>query len=426
MTVRALCRDCCTRCDAHNRRCPACHSPRLLMHEEMDLLSIAHIDCDAFYAAVEKRDNPDLLNRPVIIGGGRRGVVSTACYIARTYGVRSAMPMFKAREACPDAVVIPPNMDKYAAVGAQVREAMRVLSPLVEPLSIDEAFLDLSGTDRLHRAPPVEVLTHFAKQIEQDIGISVSVGLSHNKFLAKIASDLQKPRGFAIIGKAETKQFLAGQPVSLIWGVGKAMQATLKSHGIETIGQLQTMEESDLYSRFGSMGGHLFRLSRGRDSRAVETSQGAKSISNETTFTHDMSDRRQLEIILHRMAEKVSERLKKSDLSGRTVTVKLKTGDFKLRTRSKQLHSPTQLANRIYGMGVKLLRPELDGTSYRLLGIGVSDLQSAELADPVDLVEQDDGKAAAAERAMDELKSKFGAKSVALGHVWQPPDREAD
>jgi DNA polymerase IV len=215
-TMSVLCRDCVARFAERPARCPSCGSPRLLAHAELDSLAIAHLDCDAFYASVEKRDNPALRDQPVIVGGGRRGVVSAACYIARLYGVRSAMPMFKALAACPHATVIHPDMAKYARVGREVRDMMRSLTPLVEPLSIDEAFLDLAGTEHLHHGSPARSLARLALEVERRIGVTVSIGLSYNKFLAKIASDLDKPRGFAVIGRGEAVEFLGGKPVGLI------------------------------------------------------------------------------------------------------------------------------------------------------------------------------------------------------------------
>ena len=267
---------------------PACGGPRLVRHPELDALSVAHVDCDAFYATVEKRDNPAIADKPVIVGGGSRGVVAAACYVARTFGVHSAMPMFKALKACPHAIVIPPDMQKYARVGREVRDAMLALTPAVEPLSIDEAFLDLSGTERVHGAAPAVTLARFQRRVETEIGVTVSVGLSHNKFLAKIASDLDKPRGFAVIGRAETLAFLAERPVSIIWGVGKAMQERLARDGITTIAHLREMRRRTLVRRYGSMGLRLARLARGEDFRAVSPDRRAKSISAETTFDRDV------------------------------------------------------------------------------------------------------------------------------------------
>lgn len=414
-THQSLCRDCDNRGAGEARRCISCGSPRLIRHPELFELSIAHIDCDAFYASVEKRDNPALRDKPVIVGGGRRGVVSTCCYIARISGVRSAMPMFKALERCPDAVVIKPDMEKYVRVGREIRERMLALTPMVEPLSIDEAFLDLSGTEKLHHATPAETLARFAQAVESDIGVTVSVGLAPNKFLAKIASDLEKPRGFSVIGAAEALDFLAGQPVGLIWGVGKAFQEKLERDGIRTIGQLQTIDATELARRYGVMGLRLAKLSRGKDDRSVSPDREAKSVSSETTFDRDIASFEELRIVLRRLSEKVSARLKRAGIAGRTVTLKLKTDRFRTVTRSRGLSDPTQLADRIYRTGEELLRPETNGERYRLIGIGVSELSDATLADPTDLVDADAGRRAQAERAMDTLRSKFGEKSVELG-----------
>ena len=269
--MSTICRDCTrplTR-DALVSRCPECGSRRLLAHPELDTLAIAHIDCDAFYATIEKRDDPSLTDKPVIVGGGKRGVVSAACYVSRTYGVHSAMPMFKALKACPDAVVIRPDMRKYVAVGREVRALMLETTPLVEPLSIDEAFLDLSGTERLHGASPARTLVRLIRGIEETLGITASVGLSYNKSLAKIASDLDKPRGFAVIGRAEAQSFLEGQPVGLIWGVGKALQRRLTGDGIRTIGQLRALDEGALTARYGAIGKRLAHVCRGKENRQV-------------------------------------------------------------------------------------------------------------------------------------------------------------
>ncbi|KAA0698387.1 DNA polymerase IV [Neorhizobium sp. P12A] len=413
-----FCRDCLAEQKAEVRRCRACGSPRLVYHRELYDLTLAHIDCDAFYASVEKRDNPELADKPVIIGGGKRGVVSTACYIARIHGVRSAMPMFKALEACPQAIVIPPDMEKYSRVGREVRALMQELTPLVQPLSIDEAFLELAGTQRLHHDPPARILAKFAKRVETEIGITVSVGLSYCKFLAKVASDLQKPRGFSVIGQQEAVEFLAPRPVTTIWGVGKAFAATLESDGIKTIGQLQTMEEGDLMRRYGVIGQRLFRLSRGIDDRDVHPNDAAKSVSAETTFFDDISRHDDLVPILRSLSEKVSGRLKRSGIAGQTVVLKLKTTDFKSRTRNRRLEDPTQLADRIFRTGLKLLENETDGTKFRLLGIGVTDLGDTARADPPDLIDEHATRRAAAEAAMDKLREKFGNKTVETGYTF--------
>jgi DNA polymerase-4 len=413
-----FCRDCLAEQKADGRRCTSCGSPRLVRHDELYGLTLAHIDCDAFYASVEKRDNPDLADKPVIIGGGKRGVVSTACYIARIHGVRSAMPMFKALEACPQAVVIRPDMEKYVKVGREVRAMMQELTPLVQPLSIDEAFLELGGTERLHHDPPARTLAKFARRVEKEIGITVSVGLSYCKFLAKVASDLQKPRGFSVIGREEAVSFLAPRPVTTIWGVGKAFAATLEADGIRTIGQLQTMEETDLMRRYGSMGQRLSRLSRGIDDRDVHLNDPAKSVSSETTFFDDVSRYDDLVPVLRGLSEKVAWRLKKGEIAGQTVVLKMKTADFKSRTRNRKLEDPTQLADRIFRTGIELLQKETDGTKFRLIGIGVTDLCDPHRADPRDLIDVQSGRRAAAEAAMDKLRDKFGKGAVETGYTF--------
>jgi len=378
-------------------------------------LSVAHLDCDAFYAAIEKRDNPELRDKPVIVGGATRGVVSTACYIARIKGVRSAMPMFQARKLCPEAVVIRPDMEKYQRVGREVRTLMQALTPLVEPLSIDEAFLDLSGTERLHGTSPARTLASLVRTIEQRIGITVSIGLSHNKFLAKVASDLDKPRGFCVIGRAETMEFLAARPVSLVWGVGRAAQAMLRRDGITMLSQVQAMERASLVKRYGSLGDRLYRLARGEDMRAVSPDEDMKSVSAETTFNEDISSARDLERIAWGLAERVSRRAKAKGLAGHTVVLKLKTSRFKLLTRSRTLADPTQLAERMFEAVRPLLAQAADGTPFRLIGIGIGQLvevgEDPALHD-LDLKTQ---ARAHAEAALDRVRSRFGREAIKLG-----------
>src|SRR6266566_1570071 len=395
-----FCRDCLTDARA-GARCAACGSPRVAFHDEIARLSIAHVDCDAFYATIEKRDDPKLRDQPVIVGGGKRGVVLTACYVARTFGVRSAMPMFKARRLCPQAVVIRPDMAKYARVGGEVRRLMLELTPLVEPLSIDEAFMDLSGTERLHAMVPAKSLARFAICVESAIGITVSIGLSANKFLAKIASDLEKPRGFAVLGRAQARDFLARKPVGLIWGVGKVTQARLGRDGFATIADLAAADPAWLARRYGTEGVRLARLSRGIDERPVKPEREAKSVSAETTFDRDIADLRALERRLWTLCEKVSTRLKAAHIAGSTVMLKLKTADFRLRTRARALGSPTQLASKMFGAGRDLLARETDGTRFRLIGIGVCDIVDADKADPADLVDTQGLRSARAEHAVD-------------------------
>ncbi|WP_455372663.1 DNA polymerase IV [Limibacillus halophilus] len=401
-------------------RCPSCRGHRLVAHEELSSLSIAHIDCDAFYASVEKRDNPELADKPVIVGGGRRGVVSAACYVARIYGVRSAMPMFKALKACPDAVVIKPNMAKYAAVGREIRELMLSLTPLVEPISIDEAFLDLTGTEKLHGGPPARSLALLVKRIEREQGVSASIGLSHNKFLAKVASDLDKPRGFALIGKAETLNFLADKPVSIIWGVGKALQRALEREGITLVRHLLPYEETELMARYGSMGQRLYRFSRGLDERKINPESETKSISSETTFNEDITEFEALRKTLWPLCEKVARRLKDKGFAGRGVTLKLKTADFRIITRSRHLDGPTRLAEVLYREGADLLKRECDGRRFRLIGIGAQDLTSIEEADQPSLLEPERARMTKLADAMDSLRDKLGGDAVVRGRSFKP------
>jgi DNA polymerase-4 len=410
--VSAFCRDCLGDAADGAHRCRACGSPRLLRHPELEQLTIAHVDCDAFYATIEKRDDPSLTDKPVIVGGGKRGVVATCCYVARTFGVRSAMPMFEALRRCPNAVVIKPNMAKYVETGRAVRRVMLALTPLVEPLSIDEAFLDLTGTQRLHGMSAAKALARFAREIERDFGISISIGLSSNKFLAKIASDLDKPRGFAVLSPAEAPAFLAPKPVGFIYGVGAVSAGKLASDGYRIIADLQSADRNDLMRQYGEEGLRLWRLARGVDDRRVDPERETKSVSAETTFDRDIAEWRPLEQYLWSLSEKVSARLKAQGLAGSTVTLKLKTADFKIRTRARALGAPTQLATRIFAAGRDLLRHEVGATRYRLIGIGVGQIVEADGADLADLI---GAREAQAEHAVDALRAKFGRDAVVKG-----------
>ncbi|MGB3250761.1 MAG: DNA polymerase IV [Tabrizicola sp.] len=412
----SLCRDCLTLTDATPARCPACRSPRLVAHGELATLSIAHMDCDAFYASVEKRDNPALRDQAVIVGGGQRGVVSTCCYIARIKGVRSAMPMFQALKLCPEAVVVKPRFSAYTEASRAIRAMMEELTPSIEPLSLDEAFLDLTGTARLHGAPPAVLLARLTKRMEDELGLTGSIGLSHNKFLAKIASDLDKPRGFSVIGKAETEAFLKPKPVRVIWGVGQATQTALETAGIRTIADLLRWDRADLGARFGSMGDRLWHLARGLDTRRVNRDEKLKSISKETTFFEDTSDPDLLDGHIWRLSEQVADRAKAKRLSGRTVTLKLKKGDFQLVTRRHALTDPTQLTDRIYRAARDLFDHARTTGPFRLIGVGISDLAPEDQADlSQDLLDPEARRRAATERATDAIRAKFGAEAIIQG-----------
>lgn len=414
----AFCRDCLAMIEPARARCSACRSPRVVSHPELFDLSIAHMDCDAFYASVEKRDNPALRDKPVIIGGGRRGVVSTACYIARIKGVRSAMPMFKALQLCPEAVVLKGRMDTYVEVSKQVRALMEELTPSIEPLSLDEAFLDLTGTARLHGAPPAVMLARLIRRMKDEIGITGSIGLSHNKFLAKVASDLDKPRGFSVIGKAETLDFLADKSVRLIWGIGPAFQESLDKAGIRTFTDLRRWDRQALAARFGHSGERLYALARGEDFRRVQRNAPVKSISNETTFGEDTADPDILDGHIWRLSEKVAGRAKARGIAGRVVTLKLKKHTHKLMTRQSQLTDATQIADRIYRTARDLFDIVGDRGPFRLLGVGLSHLEPAAGADrSADLLDPQARQRADAERATDAIRERFGQEAIVKGRA---------
>lgn len=415
----ALCRKCLAEIQtthATPKRCPECGSPRVLAHEELFDLTTAHMDCDAFYASVEKRDNPEIRDKPVIIGGGKRGVVSTACYIARLKGVRSAMPMFQALKLCPEAVVVPPRMSAYSEASRAIRTMMDELTPKIEPLSLDEAFLDLSGTERLHGHPPAVMLARLVKRMDEELGLTGSIGLSHNKFLAKVASDLDKPRGYSIIGKAETPAFLKGKSVRMIWGVGPSFQESLDKAGLRTFDDLLRWDRADLHVRFGSMGDRLWHLARGQDYRRISPNAPVKSISKETTFFEDITDVDLLDGHIWRLAEQVSDRAKAKGMAGRVVTLKLKRGDFTALSRRVSLRDATQMADKIYRTSRELFDTIPDHKPYRLIGVGISDLLPEDDADRTgDLLDPDAGKRSKAERATDEIRARFGKDAIVKG-----------
>jgi len=416
-TIPALCRDCGTvfSCQPPIVRCAKCGGGRIISHPDLLALTIAHIDCDAFYASVEKRDRPELATKPVIVGGGTRGVVSAACYVARLSGVRSAMPMFKALKACPDAVVIRPDFTKYVAASRQIRTLMERLTPMVQPLSIDEAVLDLAGTEALHGAPPAAVLARFALEVERSVGVTVSIGLAPNRLLAKIAVERNKPRGFAVIGAAEAAALLAPELVGLLPGVGPALVRKLAGHGITRLGHLQALSDRDALRRLGEDGPALTKRARGEDVRAVDPIRETKSISAETTFDHDLMRIDDLERHLWRLAEKLGRRLREAEFAAAGVVLKLKTADFALRTRTQRLATPTVLPDRLFAAARTLLAREATGTAFRLIGIGASTLVSRAEADRGDLADPDTPRLAATQAAIDTLRARFGEKAVTRG-----------
>ena len=414
--MRTLCRDCYAQGEVAIRRCASCGSPRMLAHPDLDRLAIAHMDCDAFYASVEKRDRPELRDRPVIVGGGKRGVVTTCCYIARISGVRSAMPMFKALRACPQAVVIKPDFTKYKAASKQILGFVAELTPLIQPLSLDEAWMDLSGTERLHGAAPAAILARLQARIEAEVGITVSIGLAANKFLAKIASDLDKPRGFSVIGQAEAQAFLAPRPVGILPGVGPAMVKAMTAAGLSTVGDVARAERRDLADRFGAHGLRLWELAHGHDTRRVDPDQERKGISAETTFGDDLRQISDLEDRLAPLCERVARQARQAGVAGRVVTLKLKTADFKLVTRRRALAVPTQTARTLFAVGRELLAGEARGRSWRLIGIGMSELADAAAADS-DLFAGAERRTLAGERSVDAIRARFGPAAVTSGRA---------
>lgn len=406
-----FCRDCDRKTAA--RPCPHCGSVRIVSHPELFSLTIGHVDCDAFYASIEKRDHPEWRDLPLIVGGGVRGVVSTCCYIARIYGVRSAMPMFKARALCPQAVVVPPDMRKYVAVSRQMRGMMEELTPLMQMQSVDEAVLDLAGTESLHHAPPAIVLNRLARRVEAELGITISIGLGPNRLLAKLAAERGKPRGFYVFG-GEAARVLAPEPVRILPGIGPAQARRLEAMGITSIGQLAALDERAAL-RLGDEGPSLVARAQGEDTRRVNPERVSKSISAETTFETDLRELPALEAELWRLCEKLGRRLKAEHLAAAGLVLKLRSASFLLRTRSQRLPNPTQLPETIFEAGRALLARETDGTAYRLIGIGAAPLVDEGQADRGDLADTTTPRRRARQTAIDNLRARFGDSAIRRG-----------
>ena len=421
MPIRSICRDCLWTGDHRVERCGACDSRRVISHDELDRLTIAHLDCVAFYASVEKRDRPELRDRPVIVGGGKRGVVSTCCYVARQYGVHSAMPMFKALKACPEAVVIKPDFGKYIAASEAIFGAVGRLTPLVQTLSLDEAWIDLSGTERLNGGPPALQLIRLQKRIEDETGLGVSIGLAPNRFLAKIASELDKPRGFSVIGTANAQAVLAPKSVRILPGVGPVFGKTLVSDGFATVGDLAAAGVRDLVKRYGETGLRLHDLAHARDARSVNPEHDRRGMSAETTFNTDLTALEELEAELWPLCEKVASKARRDGVSSRVVVLKLRRTDFRIVTRRRTMPDPVQTARALFAIGRELLAPEL-GRPYRLIGIGLADIQDAEHR-PEGLFASPDRRTLKTETTIDALREKFGASAVVAGRALKPPSR---
>jgi DNA polymerase-4 len=326
------------------------------------------------------------------------------------------MPMFKALAACPDAVVIRPDMQKYVAAAREVRALMESLTPMVQPLSIDEAVLDLAGTQALHKAPPAVVLARFARAVEREIRITVSIGLAPNRLLAKLAAERDKPRGFAVMG-AEAAAWLAEQPVTLLPGVGPALARKLNAAGFTRLGQLAALDPREAARRFGEEGPALAARARGEDSRPVSPERETKSVSAETTFDTDIRDRAELEKPLWLLCEKLARRLKEKDLAAGGVVLKLKTARFEIRSRHARLGGPSRLPETLFRAAQPLLAKEATGTAFRLIGIGAQPLAPGAEADLPDLADPDAARRAAKWKAVDALRAKFGAGAVVSGRT---------
>ncbi len=409
----SLCRDCLTDFASKIKRCDYCRSPRIVYHKELESLSVVHIDCDSFYAAVEKKDNPNLSNVPVIVGRSKRGVVSTCCYIARKYGVQSAMPIFKAQKLCPEAVFITPRHDRYREVSRDLRSYLEKLTPKIEFVSIDEGYLDLTGTKRLHGVYPAKLIAKTVQNIENKFGITVSIGLSYNKMLAKIASTKSKPRGFSIVGKGDTTEFLNKLDVKEINGVGKKLSEKLNRAGIFSLGDLFTKNKEDLVLRYGDTLKLLFNLIESRESASINTENERKSISTEQTFVRSLKRKSEIKKFLWSASVKVSDIAKTQNVASKSVHIKLKKEDFKSLTRSLTLNSNTNLASEIYNAGLMLLEKEISHAPFRLIGIGIGKLEECNGT----IVSNDlfTKKEKNLEDATDKIRKKYGSGSIFPG-----------
>ena len=375
---------------------------------------IIHIDMDAFYASVEQHDNPALQGLPVIVGGdpGRRGVVSAASYEARVYGVHSAMPSSQARRLCPQGVFLPVRMHRYREVSDQVFQILREYTPLVEPLSLDESFLDVTGSEKLF-GTALQIAMEVKRRIRQATGLTASAGIAPNKFLAKIASDYKKPDGLVEVKPEEVQVFLRDLPISKLWGVGKSTEEVLKGMGILKVGQLAVFPAEKIERKLGKFGLELIALARGEDERPVSPESEAKSISQEETFTPDLEHLEQMKKVLLDQAEQVGWELRKQKLKGSTVTVKVRYPDFSLATRSQTLSSPTDQGIEIYRTALKLLsRTEALQRRARLLGVGISHLIHRDAPEQYLLFDSGGKKAEHSIQAMDRIWERFGPQAI--------------
>ena len=376
---------------------------------------ILHCDMDAFYASVEERDRPELVGHSVIVGGSpeKRGVVAAANYVARRYGIHSAMPSATAHRLCPHGIYLHPRIDYYAEVSRQIREIFERFTPLVEPLSLDEALLDVTGSEHLFGST-AEIGRKIKRAVREETRLVVSVGVAPNKFLAKIASDFKKPDGFVVVEPDQVQEFLDPLPVERLWGVGKQSSKVFQRLGIRTIGQLRQWPMETLKSRFGSQGEHLWQLAHGIDDRLVVPEREAKSISHETTFEQDIDDLEVLRAWLVDLTEQVGWRLRRHGLRGRTVHLKVRFADFKMITRSLTLPEPTDITHELWQTADEMLCHRLPAghLPVRLLGMGVGGLDDTGLVQGL-LFEQDQRKKQAGVDAVsDQIRERFGSSAL--------------
>jgi|SRR5579863_4115734 len=384
---------------------------------------ILHVDMDAFYASVEERERPELVGKPLIVGGTPqgRGVVAAANYAVRKFGVHSAMPTSKALKHCPQAIVLPPRMGFYAQVSDEIREIMLRYSPLVEPLSLDEVFIDVTGSELLF-GPAAEIGRRIKREIRESVRLVASVGVAPNKFLAKIASDIEKPDGFVVVDPQGVQAFLDPLPVGRLWGVGRVTGQTMEQLGIRTIGQVRMTSMEVLKQHFGAGGEHLWQLAHGIDERRVVPDREAKSVSHETTFAEDIDDRDVLRAWLVELAEQVACRLRRHQLRGRTVHLKIRFADFHTITRSKTLSQPTNITDEISRTAVELLEncAAAQGQRIRLVGVGVSGFDEAVPGAPQKVqqslfADEDREKQTQLDQATDRIRERFGSAALHRG-----------
>jgi len=377
--------------------------------------TILHVDMDAFYASIEEREHPELKGQPVIVGGHaeHRGVVSAANYVAREFGVHSAMPMKTARQLCPQAHYFPVRMQEYAEISRLIQQIFRKYTPLVEPLSLDEAFLDVSGSHLLF-GNGQDIATAIKHDIKESLNLVASVGVAQNKFLAKIASDADKPDGLVLVESNKIHDFLDPLPISRVWGIGKVATRRFARLGINTIAQLRSLDPGFLTELFGAQGQHLWELSQGIDDRPVVPERQAKSISRETTFSVDVTDVEILKSVLIELVDDVARRLRKNELRGRTIHLKIRYDDFATFTRALTVNQPTNITREIEEAALLLLEQRLPERplSIRLIGVGVTGFDTGTRQQRSLFDEEDQQKHSRLDQVKDQIANRFGTESI--------------